>query len=186
MHSITSVVSQLRILIRSVWYAIRFFGRPIKVHPTSKVSWRSIFKTNCGGGKIVIGSDCEIHDYAMIMTYGGNITIGDHCSVNPFTIIYGHGNTQIGRGVRIAAHTVIIPSNHIPGDEITPSYKRGFTALGVRIEDYVWIGSGCRILDGVIIGRHAIVGAGSVVVHSVSDNVTVAGVPARPIKLPLS
>jgi acetyltransferase-like isoleucine patch superfamily enzyme len=180
MKSVTLISSWIRVFLRSCWFSIRFFRRPIFVHPTSKVSWRSVFKIN-GGGSIVIGANCEIHEFAMLMTYGGNITIGDHCSVNPFTIIYGHGDTQIGCGVRIAAHTVIIPANHIRGDENTPSYKKGFTAIGVKIGDYVWIGSGCRILDGVNIGRHAVVGAGSVVVHSVTDHATVVGVPARPI-----
>jgi acetyltransferase-like isoleucine patch superfamily enzyme len=175
------VIKNVQIYLRKILYSIRFFGRPIFVHPTSKISWRSVFKINCGG-TISIGANCEIHEFSMLMTYGGQITIGDNCSVNPFTIIYGHGNTHIGCGVRIAAHTVIIPSNHILGDENTPSYLKASTALGIQIKDYVWIGSGCRILDGVSIGRHAVVGAGSVVIYSVSDNETVMGIPARTIR----
>ncbi|MGH8221521.1 MAG: acyltransferase [Woeseiaceae bacterium] len=134
-----------------------------------------------GGGSISIGAHCEIHEFAMILSYGGNIAIGDHCSLNPFSIVYGHGGVEIGRGVRIAAHTVIIPANHVRGDDAAPSYLRGLSAQGIRIGDDVWIGSGCRILDGVTIGRHAIIGAGSVVVQSVPDGATVAGVPARPV-----
>ena len=107
--------------------------------------------------------------------------MGDHCSVNPFTILYGGGGLSIGTGVRIAAHTVIIPSNHTAGDEKTPLYMKDVSAKGIEIGDYAWIGAGCQILDGVRIGRHAIIGAGSVVTSSIPDNATAVGVPARVI-----
>jgi acetyltransferase-like isoleucine patch superfamily enzyme len=118
----------------------------------------------------------------MLLTYGGHIRIGDNCSVNPFTIVYGHGGVRIGHGVRIAAQTVIIPANHNVVTDGQPIYQSGVSAKGIDIDDHVWIGSGSRILDGVRIGRNAVIGAGSVVTKSVPENATVAGVPARVIK----
>ncbi len=44
------------------------------------------------------------------------------------------------------------------------------------------IGSGAQILPGVEIGTGAVVGAGSVVSRDVPPGVTVAGVPARPLR----
>lgn len=176
-----SVSFQLLTTIRRVRFALRFAWRPIHVHPTSWISSKSTVHV-CGGGAINIGRHCEVHPFAMLLTYGGRIHMGDHCSVNPFTIIYGHGGVQIGNGVRIAAHTVIIPANHNAGSDIDPLYLSGVSAQGIHIDDNVWIGSGARILDGVRIGRNAIVAAGSVVTRSVPDNATVAGVPARVIK----
>jgi acetyltransferase-like isoleucine patch superfamily enzyme len=118
----------------------------------------------------------------MILTYGGDIAIGDDCSLNPFAIIYGHGGVRIADGVRIAAHTVIIPANHNVADDVTPLHKSGTSAEGIDIGANVWIGSGARILDGVHIGRRAIVGAGSVVTKAVPEGATVVGVPARVIR----
>ena len=118
----------------------------------------------------------------MILTYGGNIQIGDDCSVNPFAIVYGHGGVRIANGVRIAAHTVIIPANHNVPTDGTPLRKAGTSAKGIEIGANVWLGSGARILDGVRIGMNAIVGAGSVVTRSVPEGATVAGVPARVIR----
>jgi len=118
----------------------------------------------------------------MLLTYGGDIEIGDNCSVNPFTIIYGAGGARIGHGVRIAAHCVIIPENHNPGSDALPLTDSGTSRRGVRIEDNVWIASGVRVLDGVEIGRNAVVGAGSVVTRGIPNDATAVGVPARVIK----
>lgn len=118
----------------------------------------------------------------MLMTYGGDIEIGDDCSINPFTIVYGHGGVRIGKGVRIACHSVIIPANHPTPDDQTALHSAPLTARGIVIGDNVWIGAGARILDGVQIGANAVVGAGSVVTRPVPANSTVAGVPAAVIR----
>ena len=53
----------------------------------------------------------------------------------------------------------------------------------VLIKEYAWIGAGATILPGVCIGRHAIVGAGSVVTKDVPDYAVAAGNPAKIIKM---
>jgi acetyltransferase-like isoleucine patch superfamily enzyme len=117
----------------------------------------------------------------MILTYGGDIDIGDNCSLNPFAIVYGHGGVRIGNGVRIAAHSVIVPAMHVNSAEGKALFESGITARGIEIGDNVWLGAGVTVLDGLRIGRNSIIGAGSVVTKSVPDNTTVAGVPARVI-----
>jgi acetyltransferase-like isoleucine patch superfamily enzyme len=165
---------------RRICLTIRFIGRPIRIHRSSWVSFRSVLRVNMGGS-ITIGRNCEIHPYSMLLTHGGHIVLGDHCSVNPFTIIYGVGGVSIGNGVRIAAHSMIVPENHKAGTDEMPLHRAGSTKQGICIEDNVWLGSGVRVLDGVRIGRNAIVGAGSVVTKSLPPNTTSVGVPARVI-----
>jgi acetyltransferase-like isoleucine patch superfamily enzyme len=167
---------------RGVVFAVRFFGRPIRIHSSSWVAFRSVVRV-CGGGTITIGKNCEIHPFSMLLTYGGDIRIGDNCSVNPFSIIYGMGGTIIGDGVRIAAHTVIVSANHNSATDELPLYRAGVTKKGIQIDDNVWIGAGVRILDGVRIGKNTIIGAGSVVNKSLPANATAVGVPAKTIKL---
>lgn len=171
----------LRELFNRIWNSIRYFGQQIYVHPSAYIAPHAILRAN-GGGSIRIGAHCEIHDFAMILTYGGTVVMGDHSSLNPFSIAYGHGGLEIGSGVRIAAHTTIVPANHVAGDDDQPLYQKGVTAKGIVISDNVWIASGVRILDGVEIGPRAIVGAGSVVNRNVGAGVTVVGVPARPVR----
>lgn len=175
-----SVAGFAKVYLSSLKNALRFSGKPVVVHPTSWVPRKCTISV-AQGGSIRIGRHCELHNYTMILSYGGDISIGDHCSINPFSILYGHGGLSIGNGVRIAAQTVIIPANHIPGDDDKPLYQRGIAAVGIEIGDYAWIGAGCRILDGVRIGKHAVIGAGSVVTSSIPDRATAVGVPARVI-----
>src|SRR5688500_14272784 len=64
------------------------------------------------GGSIVIGDNCEFLRGSVVETYGGAIRIGNNVSLNYYSILYGHGGLDVGDGVRIAAHTVVIPANH--------------------------------------------------------------------------
>jgi serine acetyltransferase len=171
----------VRHALRRVGYALRFLGQPVRVHPGAWVSPDCVIRVQ-DGGSVTIGRGCELHPMTMVLTYGGNIEIGDDCSLNPFSIIYGHGGVRIGSGVRIAAHSVIIPANHTTPDDGTPVRLAPVVARGIEIGNDVWIGTGARILDGVRIGARAVIGAGSVVTRDVPANATVAGVPARTIR----
>ena len=151
-------------------------GPGTSVHPYAQIS------TLRGGGRIRIGSNCEIHTGTMVQAYGGQIEIGENCSFNPYCVIYGHGGLTVGHNVRIATHAVIIPSNHIFDDPRTPIYKQGEVSIGINIKDDVWIGAGAIVLDGVTIGRGSIVGAGSVVTKSIDDFTVAAGNPCRAIR----
>ena len=55
------------------------------------------------------------------------------------------------------------------------------TCKPVLIREYAWVGA--AILPGVCIGRHAIVGAGSVVTKDVPDYAVAVGNPAKVIKM---
>lgn len=153
----------------------------VSVHSTVKIYPNVVMNTEYGG-KITIAKNCELLYGVLLMTYGGNITIGERCSINPYTVLYGHGNLTIGNNVLIAGHCLIIPSNHNFSDIAKPINRQGETRKGIIIEDNVWIGSGCRILDGVCIGQGAIVAAGAVVNKDVLPNTIVGGVPAKLIK----
>jgi len=52
----------------------------------------------------------------------------------------------------------------------------------IHIKEGAWIGSGSIILGGVTIGKHAVVGAGSIVTKNVEDEAIVAGNPVKLIK----
>ncbi len=168
----------LKHAIRGLICKLRYLGRQIEIGHAPRISWRSSLQIR-GGGRIKVGRNFQIMDYAIIQSCGGNIEIGDDCSVNPFCILYGHGGLRIGSGVRIAAHTVMIPANHTFAELDKPIWRQPETRVGIAIADDVWIGAGCRILDGVKIGRGCVIGAGAVVTKSLPEYSIAVGVPAR-------
>lgn len=133
------------------------------------------------GGTIRIARGARISDGAILAPYGGAIVIHENSYVGPYCVLYGHGGLTIGPGTLIAAHTVIIPSNHSFDDPALPIIQQGETSLGITIGQDVWIGCGVRILDGVTIGDGCVIGAGAVVTRSLEPHSVAVGVPARPI-----
>ena len=67
----------------------------------------------------------------------------------------------------------------VKADLRKPIGQQPETRQGIEIGDDVWIATGCRILDGVKIGRGCVVGAGAVVTQSLPDYSIAVGVPAR-------
>ena len=55
--------------------------------------------------------------------------------------------------------------------------------LAPILEDDVLVGANAVIIEGVHVGRGAVVAAGAVVVRDVPENAVVAGCPARVIKM---
>ena len=166
-------------------YEIRRFF--INLHPNIHVGKSTVIERGAVlstryGGSIVIGANCYISKYAHILTCGGNIRIGDYSTVNPLAMIYGQGGLNIGKGVRIATQTAILPSNHIFSDRDNYIFQQGLSKEGITIEDDVWIGAGVKILDGVILKRGCIIGANSVVTKSTTEYGIYVGSPARKIK----
>lgn len=52
-----------------------------------------------------------------------------------------------------------------------------------RLGDNCWIGPGAKLFGGITIGEGVMIGAGSVVNKSFTENnITIVGVPARKIK----
>lgn len=106
---------------------------------------------------------------------GSNVIIKDFSSIGPYAILGGgKGTVTIGKHVMMGSHCSIITQNHKYLDEGFDGYE----GHDVLIDDYVWIGHRVTILPGVSIGKHAIVGAGSVVTKDVPDYAVVVGNPA--------
>ena len=59
-------------------------------------------------------------------------------------------------------------------------------AAGVTVERGSWVGIGSVVKGGVHIGSDVMIGAGSVVLHDISDGALAYGVPARVVRQQVS
>lgn len=147
-----------------------------------------------GGKHITLGSDFDVFpglrieafDRHLDKQFSPQITIGDRVSINYDCHIGCVNEVTIGNDVLLASRVYISDHSHGVLDyhdiEVPPSERKVVSKGPVIIEDGVWIGEGACILPGVRIGRHAIVGANSVVTRNVPPYTIVGGVPARPLK----
>jgi len=92
--------------------------------------------------------------------------------------IDGRNGIEFGENVWIGPYVKIISMNHDLYD-----YERYIDAPSIKIGDNCWIGAGAIILPGVIIGKHTVIAAGSVVTKSfLGGDSVLAGNPARVVK----
>jgi acetyltransferase-like isoleucine patch superfamily enzyme len=145
------------------------------------------------GPNVKLGKNVKFSRF--INVYG--CEIGDETKIGAFVEI--QKNAKVGKRCKISSHTFIcegvtIEDRVFIGHNVTfvnDSYPRATVSNGVLQTEADWkvettlvkegasIGSGVTILSNVVIGEHAIVGAGSVVTKDVPPYGVVAGNPAR-------
>lgn len=140
-----------------------------------------------------MGSGVQL--FGFVNLYG--CEIGNETRIGTFVEI--QKGVKIGAKCKISSHTFIcegvtIQDEVFVGHGVTfvnDRFPRATTRAGAPQSESDWecqktvvetgasIGSGSTVLGGLTIGKDAMVGAGSVVVHDVAPFTTVAGNPAR-------
>lgn len=119
----------------------------------------------------IIRDQVEIGDNAVVMM-GAVINIG--ASI-------GNG-TMIDMGAILGGRATVGKNCHIGAGAVLAGLIEPPSAKAVVIEDDVLIGANAVILEGIRVGKGAVVAAGAIVVDDVLPYTVVAGVPARKIK----
>lgn len=134
--------------------------------------------------KVVIGDKVFINKDTIIESgHGGSLFIGARTTIQPrcqFSVY--KGEIRIGNDVQVAPNCAFYPYNHGMSAGVAMKSQPLFSKGGIRIDDDVWLGYGVIVLDGVHIGKGAVVGAGSVVTRDIPAGSIAAGVPAKVVK----
>lgn len=144
----------------------------------------AIFQAN-NGGSVELAERVRVQNDTCIETGdGGSLKIGSGTSIQPRCQFSAYkAPIHIGCDVQIAPNCAFYPYDHgiAPGELIKkqPLQTKG----GIIIDDDAWLGFGVIVLDGVRIGKGAVVGAGAVVTHDVPDGAIAVGVPARVVNM---
>jgi acetyltransferase-like isoleucine patch superfamily enzyme len=111
------------------------------------------------------------------------VAIGDRCLIGKGSGIVGHDTVEIGDDVYTGHNVYITDANHGYEDPDTPIGRQFVDPRPVRIGAGSWLGHGTIVLPGSSIGRHVVVGAGSVVTGVLPDFSVAVGNPARVIRI---
>ena len=130
--------------------------------------------------KFSLGNKSVIEDFATINNGVGDVLIGAGTTIGMGNVIIGP--VTIGHNVILAQNIVVSGLNHgYENVEIAPVFQKETTHL-INIEDDVWIGANSVITAGVSIGKHSVIGGGSVVTKSIPPFCVAVGNPAKIIK----
>lgn len=114
--------------------------------------------------------------------------MGVHCSVGTLSDIQGHSvfgdyvrmhsNVHIGQKSKIGSYCWIYPFTVFTNDPTPPSE----ICVGPTVGDYSIVATHCLLLSGVVIGKHCLIGACSMVSKNIDDYMVAVGSPAKVVK----
>jgi virginiamycin A acetyltransferase len=156
------------------------------ISPDATISDDARIYPSVRGSRLTVGAHTQIGDFAVLKFVGGagDIIIGEYCYINPHCVFYSGSGITIGNHVLIAPGAMIVPANHSTASRTQLIREQGFDEPkgGVIVEDDVWIGANCVLLDGTYIERGAVIAAGSVVNNRVPAYTIWGGIPAKFLK----
>jgi acetyltransferase-like isoleucine patch superfamily enzyme len=132
---------------------------------------------------IAIGAHAYIGRNAILSCKEGSIRLGDYTNISANCTLLSETEISLGNYCFLAGNCYLVAGgNHSFADVskpimLQPSLAKG----GIRIGEDVWLGAGVIVLDGVTIGSHAVVGAGSVVSGPLAEYAFARG--ARTLKI---
>lgn len=151
--------------------------------PSARISPLADIEESVRGTRFVVGARSMIDSFVKLKPVGGSgeIIIGDDCYINSGCVFYSGNGITLGNQVSMAAGCVLAPVNHEFSDPDRPIQAQGFRPSkgGIVIEDDVWLGAGCVILDGARIGKGAVIGAMTLVRGEVPAFAIASGNPMR-------
>lgn len=157
----------------------------IQIHPEARVSSLADVEDSVRGTLISIGAGCMVDSFVKIKPAGGSgdVIIGQRVYINSGCVIYSGNGVRIGNDVAIAANCVFAAANHAFHERGRLIREQRFSASrgGIVIEDDVWIGAGCVLLDGAVVRRGAVIGAMSLVRGEVPEYSINHGNPLRTV-----
>ena len=105
-----------------------------------------------------------------------NIEVGNYTHINRGCFIDGRGGIKIGNNVSLSHKVSLVTGSH----DIN-SIDNKYVKKEILIDDYVFVGINATILQGVHIGKGAVVCAGACVTKNLEPYGIYGGVPAKKI-----
>lgn len=139
----------------------------IQIADSARVSPFAEIADSVRGTRIVVGAHSVIDSFVKVKPAGGSweLFIGAHVVINSGCLIYKGQGIRIGNHVAIPANCTFAAVNHAYKDKTRLIRELGFFQGkgGIVIEDDVWIGANCVLLDYAILRRGCALGVGPVV-----------------------
>lgn len=144
-----------------------------------------------GAKYISMGNDVGVWHHARIelidewnnQQFSPKLEIGNHVNIGQDLHLTCAESIIIEQNVVCSARVTITDISHVTKDKTIAVLDQGIVTNPVRICKGAFVGINATILPGVTIGKHAIIGANSVVTCDIPDFATAVGAPAKVVKI---
>jgi acetyltransferase-like isoleucine patch superfamily enzyme len=123
-----------------------------------------------------IGNGCAIYENAVVK----KSKIGERSIVNCGSYLE---NVEIREDVLIGPNCSIVGAGHEFSEK---SIAKEGTVKFITIGKNSWLGAGCKVVPGIVIGEGCVIGMGSVVNKNVPDHHIFIGIPGHSKCMPIS
>ena len=117
-----------------------------------------------------------------------SVALPPGCTVGAGSILLAH--VSLTCDVRVGAHVVAMPGVTLTHDVTVDEHATLCAGVslggGVAVGSGAYLGMNAAVREGVRVGRDAVLGAGAVLLTDLPDGETWAGVPARPLRVPVA
>ncbi len=151
--------------------------------------------------KIMIGDNVVIDDYCVLDAKGsdnegikigngvflgrntilncknGDIILEDNVNIGFNSMIFSASRVTVERDTLLAAYCYLVGGTHNYENPDVPVLEQGRQSTGILMKAGGWLGAHATVLDGVTIGKHVVISAGSVVHKNIPDYATAGGAP---------
>ena len=110
------------------------------------------------------------------------LNIGSFVSIGRYSCIGCADKIIIEDNVYFAPYVHVTDRNHDYRNVSFPIWQQLILTGPIKIGEGSWLGYGSQVMPGVTIGKHCVIGAGSIVTSDIPDYSVAVGIPARVIK----
>ena len=114
-----------------------------------------------GNNRIVVGNGVFIGRNTIFCCKDGDISIGNSALIGFNCEIFSANFVTVGKNVQMAAYSYLNGGSHNFERTDLSVREQERSGKGIIVEDNVWLGANVKVLDGVVVGKDSIIGAGS-------------------------
>ena len=130
---------------------------------------------------IAIGNRVFIGRNTILSCKNGDIELADGANIGFNCEIFSASRVSIGSRSLLAAYCYLVGGDHDFSQPDLAVLDQQRISKGIALGEGTWLGAGVKVLDGVEIQAHAVVGAGAVVRTDIPAYGIAVGLPARVI-----
>ena len=157
-------------ILVSIFYFLKYKA---KISPKAEVDLSN---------NLCLGEGCVVSSFTKIKAIDGALTIGARGGfATGCFVASGSAGIDIGDNFICGPNVNIVAVNYNHQQKDIHLEDQGTTSKGIKIGNNVWIGAGCTILDGAVIGDNTIVVANSLINRRYKQDVIIQGTPAKVI-----